>query len=157
MYAFFSKLGYKKRACEWLPLLLVRLCLGVFFILSGFFKLFDLHQHEALLRSFTEVGLPFPEVNVMLLPIIEIIAGGCILVGFLTSFASFILFILVVGALVIDRITPVTIHGEVRSIEHFLYLPEVLYALMLFWLFFSGPGKISFDFSYGKKKQISTY
>jgi len=157
MYAFFSKLGYKKRQCEWLPLFIVRFCLGLFFILSGFFKLFDSHQHKRLLGSLTDVGFPLPEVSVFLIPLLVFLAGICILIGLLTSLASFILFIFTVGALIIDQISLVSSHGEIRNLESFLYLPEVLYALMLLWLFFAGPGKVSFDYTYGKKRRLTSY
>jgi len=60
-------------------------------------------------------------------------------------------------ALVTDRIASVALHGGLMTLENFLYLPEVLFALMFLWLFFSGPGKISLDFAYGKKKRHSTY
>ena len=157
MYGFFSKLGSKKRQCEWLPLFIVRLCLGIFFILSGFFKIFDSQQHETLFKTLTNSGIPFAAFNAYFIPIIEILAGACVLLGFLTSLVSLILFILMVASLVIDRIASVTAHGGIKLIENFLYLPEVLYALMFLWLFFSGPGKLSFDFIYGKKKRQSSF
>jgi putative oxidoreductase len=31
-------------------------------------------------------------------------------------------------------------------LDHFLYLPEVLYALFFIWLLCSGPGKFSVDY-----------
>ena len=157
MYAFFSKLGYKKRQCEWLPLFIVRLCLGIFFILSWFFKVFDSKQHETLLKTFTDAGFPLSAFNAYFIPIIEILAGACVLLGLLTSLVSLVLFILMVMALVIDRIASVTAHSGIKQLENFLYLPEVLYALMFLWLFFSGPGKFSLDFAYGKKKRLSSF
>jgi len=157
MYGFFSKMGYKKRQCEWLPLFIVRLCLGIFFILSGFFKIFDSVQHETLFKTLTNAGIPLAAFNSYFIPIIEILAGACVLLGLLTSLASLILFILMVIALITDRIASITAHGGIKLLENFLYLPEVLYALMFLWLFFAGPGKFSLDFAYGKKKRLSSF
>lgn len=35
--------------------------------------------------------------------------------------------------------------GVLVRLDDFLYLPEVLYVLILFWLIFSGPGRYSID------------
>jgi hypothetical protein len=35
--------------------------------------------------------------------------------------------------------------GFLAFLDDFLYLPEVLYVLILFWLLFSGPGPYSVD------------
>lgn len=157
MYEIFSKLGYKKRQCEWLPILIARIVLGIFFILSGFFKIFDSKQHETLLRTLKDAGIPLPEFNAYFVPLVELLGGVCILIGLLTSLASLVLFVLMIVALISDRIASVAAHGGIKTLENFLYLPEVLYAAMFLWLFFAGPGKISIDFAYGKKKRLSSY
>ncbi len=157
MYQFLSKFGYKKRQGEWFPILLVRICLGIFFILSGFFKVFHSKPHTALLETLQKSNIPFPEFNAYFVPILEFIGGILILLGLLCSLASLMLFVIMIIALVIDRIASVALHGGLMILENFLYLPEVLYALMFLWLFFSGPGKVSLDFFYGKKKRRSTY
>ncbi|MCB1106801.1 MAG: DoxX family protein [Chlamydiia bacterium] len=157
MYQFFSKFGYKKRQCEWLPILIVRICLGMFFILSGFFKLFDSKQHTIVLETLEKAHVPFPAFSAYLLPFLELICGILVLIGFLASLASLILFAIMIIALITDRLASIAAHGGLMILENFLYLPEVPYALMFLWLFFSGPGKVSLDYSYGKKKRRSTY
>ena len=72
MYQFFSKLGYKKRQCEWLPIFIVRLALGFFFILSGFFKLFDSKQYETLLKTLQDAQIPYAEFNAHFVPFLEL-------------------------------------------------------------------------------------
>jgi hypothetical protein len=37
------------------------------------------------------------------------------------------------------------VYGVLAWIYVFLYLPEVLYVIILFWLIFSGPGRYSID------------
>lgn len=157
MYQFFSKLGYKKRQCAWLPIFIVRLALGLFFILSGFFKLFDAKQHETLLQTLQHANIPFPEINSYLVPLLELLCGILVLIGLLTTLASFVLFAIMIVALITDRIASVAQHGDLMTLENFLYLPEVLYALLFLWLIFSGPGKLSLDYAYGKKKRHSSY
>ena len=42
---------------------------------------------------------------------------------------------------------PMSIHesGALAWLDDFLYLPEVLYVIILVWLIFSGPGRYSID------------
>jgi len=157
MYDFFSKLGQYKRQTEWLPIFIMRICLGLFFILSGFFKLFDAEQHERLLKTMMTAEIPFPVFNSYFVPIVELLCGCLILIGLLTSLAAFIMFFIMLVALITDRIASVAVHGGIMMIENFLYLPEVLYALIFLWMFFSGPGKVSFDYAIGKKKKMTSY
>ncbi len=157
MYQFFSKIGYKKRQGEWLPILFVRICLGTFFILSGFFKVFHSKQHTALLKTLQKSNIPFPEFNAYFVPTLEFIGGILTLLGLFCSLASLMLFALMIIVLVTDRIASVALHDGLMTLKNFLCLPEILFALMFVWLFFSGPGKLSLDFSYGKKKRHSTY
>ena len=155
MYDFFSKVGYYKRQVEWLPIFVMRLCIGIFFILSGFFKLFDAEQHQKLLKTLISANIPLPEFNAYFVPLIELLGGVLILIGLLTSLAALVLLVVMVTAIVTERIASVAMHVGILLIENFFYLPEVLYALIFFWLFFSGPGKVSFDYVIGKKKRMS--
>lgn len=157
MYHFFAKLGYHKRQTEWFTILIVRIVLGVFFILSGFFKIFDTKQQANLLQTLKDAHFPLAEFNAYFIPFLQLICGILILVGLLTTVASFILFVIMIIALATDRAASVAHHGGIMTLEHFLYLPEVLYGLMFLWLFFSGPGKVSIDYKYGKSKRLKSY
>jgi putative oxidoreductase len=48
-------------------------------------------------------------------------------------------------AILTNRIGSIRASGFLAWLDDFLYLPEVLYVLILFWLLFSGPGPYSFD------------
>lgn len=157
MYQFFSKLGYKKRQCEWFAIFVVRLFLGIFFTLSGFFKMFDGKAHANLLATLKDAGLPFANFCAYLVPVMEFACGILLIIGFLTTLSSFILFVIMIFAIVTDRLASLVHHPGVMALENFLYLPEVLYALMFLWLFFSGPGKLSLDHRYGKKRRLNSY
>lgn len=153
IYHFFSKLGYHKRQLEWIPILVVRIFLGLFFAVSGFFKMFDAKGRASLFQTLKEHQIPFPEFNVYLLPTLQLLFGLCILIGLLTTVSCFIVFILRLASMFAEGLSTVTRQSELPFIEHFFYFPEVLYVLMVFWLFFSGPGKISFDYTYRKRRR----
>ena len=48
-------------------------------------------------------------------------------------------------AILANRIGSIQASGFLAFVDDFLYLPEVLYVLILFWLLFSGPGPYSVD------------
>lgn len=156
MSCCFSKFGEHKRHIEWLPILVTRLFLGIFFILSGFYKLFDPKQHQELLNTIKSAHIPFPELSAYLVPFFECVCGFLILIGLLATLASSILFIIMIVALITNRIASLAAYKGVVFIENFLYLPEVLYALLLFWLIISGPGRFSIDYIFGTKKNRET-
>lgn len=152
MRDFFVKLGHYKRCMEWLPILIIRITMGTFFSLSGFFKLFDAEQHKRLLETMIAAQIPFPEFHSYFVPMIELVCGVFIFIGLLTTLSSLILLFVMLVALISDRIASLATYKGISFIENFLYLPEALYVLIFFWLFFSGPNKVSFDYFIGKKK-----
>jgi|GEM_PF-564556 putative oxidoreductase len=156
MYQFFSKLGHKKRQGTWFAIFVVRLFLGIFFTLSGFFKMFNGKEHATLLQTLQGAKVPLANFNAYFVPFLEFACGILIIIGFLTTLSSFILFMIMIGAIIIDRLASLIQHAGIISFENFLYLPEFLYGLMFFWLFFSGPGKLSLDYRYGKKKRLGS-
>jgi len=48
-------------------------------------------------------------------------------------------------AIATNRISSIQSSGVLARLDDFLYLPEVLYVLILGWLIFSGPGRYSID------------
>lgn len=151
MHRLISKIGTFKRHNEWLPIFIVRLYAGLFFILSGFFKIFDSTQHKILLKTLIAAKIPFPEFSAYFVPALELIGGCLLILGLLTTLASLVLFFIMITALFTDRIIGLTKYGGLFFLENFFYLPETLYALILLWLFFSGPGKFSLDRYLGQR------
>ncbi len=154
MFALFSKMGRFKRQLEWLPLFIVRLLSGLFLVFSGALKLIDSDQYNMILQGLTNAQIENAAFYSYCLPILMILCGLLLIVGFLTSLSSLILFIISLLALVvIGRIDSLIKYRGATLMENLFYLPEVLYCLIFLWLFFSGPGKVSLDYRYGKKKR----
>ncbi|MEM7175523.1 MAG: DoxX family protein [Chlamydiota bacterium] len=154
MVELFTKIGRLKRQLEWLPVFIVRLLAGLFLILSGFFKLIDKDQHSLILKGLTNAHLEWAHFYSYFLPIVMILCGALLIVGFLTTLSSLILFIIAMTSLVvINRVDSLIKYQGSTLMENLFYLPEALYALIFLWLFFAGPGKISLDYKYGKKRR----
>jgi putative oxidoreductase len=75
--------------------------------------------------------------------------GGCLLViGFLSSLCCVALMIQMIVAVITVRLAAIPAGLSFLDwLDDFLYLPEVLYILILVWLICSGPGRFSVDAS----------
>ncbi len=128
---------------NWLPLLVVRVALGLEFIASGRGKLFG--GLAELIEAFESWGIPLPHIQAPLVASLELVGGICLILGVGTRFFAALL----AGTMAVAILTLLTNEG-VTSLPHdtvgdFLYLPEVAFLLMFGWLVFSGAGKVSLD------------
>lgn len=122
---------------EWLPILLVRLSVGLLFFESGRGKLFV--KLDELMEFFVKLGIPFPHFNAVFVSTIELVGGICLILGLATRIFSAQLTFVMLVAILTSEIKKVSTLGD------FLYLPEVSLMVILVWLIFSGPGKVSID------------
>jgi putative oxidoreductase len=130
---------------EWLGILLARFAVGLLFFLSGRGKLFVAERREQMRQTLVEAHVPLPEFNALFVSAVEFVCGLLIVLGALTPLACAML-----GGVMIMAIATTAIHNIKAAsllgwLSEFLYLPEVLYLVILIWLFFSGPGWISVD------------
>jgi len=124
---------------------LVRLSIGIFFCISGATKLFDAGAREEMVKTLISSGVPFPEINALFISVVEFAGGGFLAIGLLTPLCAIFLGGDMLVAILTDRIKSVQGDTFFAWLDNFLYLPEVLYALILGWLLISGPGKLSLD------------
>jgi len=124
---------------------LVRFAIGVFFCITGATKLFDPGARQEMVQTLASSGVPLPEVNALFVSVIEFAGGGFLALGFLTPVCAVLLGGDMLVAILTDRLR--SVHGDTffAWLDNFLYLPEVLYALILGWLLVAGPGKFSLD------------
>lgn len=122
---------------EWLPILLVRLSVGLLFLESGRGKLFV--KLDELMEFFVKLGIPFPHFNAVFVSTIELVGGICLILGLATRIFSAQLTFVMLVAILTSEIKKVSTLGD------FLYLPEVSLMVIFVWLIFSGPGKVSID------------
>ena len=122
---------------DWIPILLVRLSVGLLFFESGRGKLF--FKLEELGDYFVQLGIPLPHLNAAFVASIEFLGGICLILGVLTRVVAVPLVFTMLVAILTAQI------GKVHTVGDFLYLPEVLLLVIFVWLVFSGPGKVSID------------
>ena len=125
----------------------LRLAVGIFFAISGFHKSFNPIRRNSLKLTFVADGCYSPFMMVAV-PAGELLGGIALIVGFLTPVTSLALISLCLGACAFDgfkRIPSWSPLDKADVLDDILYLPEVLYIIMLLAIFFIGPGYWSID------------
>ncbi len=89
--------------------------------------------------------VPFPDFNAVFVSTVEFVCGLLLVFGAITPLASALLAGVMIVAIATTAIRNVKASSPAEWFAAFLYLPEVLYLVILIWLFFSGPGWLSID------------
>ena len=133
------------RAGEWIPVTAARVLIGIFFCISGGTKLFVRAQFGLLVQTMIRSHIPFPHANALFVAMVEFACGAGLALGLLTPLCAATLLGDMAVAIATNRIHSIKASGFLAWLDDFLYLPEVLYVLILVWLIFSGPGRYSVD------------
>ena len=96
-------------------------------------------------QTLIKAHVAFPEFNAALVSTVEFVCGLLLVLGLLTPLASALLAGVMIVAIATTGIRKIKATSPAEWLAGFLYLPEVLYLVILFWLFFSGPGWLSVD------------
>lgn len=120
-----------------------RIAVGVFFAISGYHKLFNSKRHASIAAVMREDKVPAPGFNEWFVPVVEFSAGCALVVGLVSALAASGLLVICVVACIADGLKRIESWGPLDKADYLddvLYLPEVLYALMLFVVICAGPG-----------------
>lgn len=131
-----------------IALTLNRIAVGMFFMLSGYHKLFNPQRHRVFADELKELGVHAVGFNQWWVPAVEFSAGGAVVIGFLAPLAA--LGLLVITLVAVATTGPQRIKAnkpidEADRIDDWLYLPETLYAFMLIAVISAGAGPYSLD------------
>jgi putative oxidoreductase len=141
----FALLG--NRDVEQYAILLVRVSIGLFFVISGANKLFAAGGTKPVYDTLVKAKIPFPRQTAYFVAGVEFVCGSLVTVGFLSSPASVTLMIDMTVATITSAVSTVPKGlSPVNWLDDFLYLPEVLYVIFFIWLLCAGPGKFSVDY-----------
>jgi len=130
---------------EWIGILLARLAVGLLFAISGGGKLFVPARRQQMLETLREAGLPAPALSTLVVSSVEFVFGGLLVVGLATPLCCVMLGGVMLGAMATTILPGLKATSIIAWLGDFLYLPEVLYLVILLWLLFSGPGWLSLD------------
>ena len=96
-------------------------------------------------RTLVQSRIPFPHGSALLVSLVEFASGAGLALGLLTPLCALVLATDMIVAIATNRIQSIQANGIFAWLDDFLYLPEVLYVIILVWLIFSGPGRYSID------------
>jgi putative oxidoreductase len=121
---------------------------GIFFLLSGYHKLFNAQRHVSLVEELKELGIPAVGFNQWWVPAVEFTGGAGVTIGFLAPLAALGLLVIILVAIATSgrqRIKAYKPIDEADRLDDWLYLPETLYAFMLIMVVSAGAGQYSVD------------
>ena len=131
-----------------IALTLNRVAVGMFFMFSGYHKLFNAQRHRMLANELKALHIIAVRINQWWVPLVEFTAGGAVFIGLLAPLAApgLLVIILVAGATAgRQRLKAYKPIDEADRIDDWLYLPETLYAFMLIMVVSAGAGPYSLD------------
>jgi putative oxidoreductase len=133
------------RGAEWMPVTAARVLIGIFFCISGGTKLFTEAQFRVLEQTMIQIRVPFPHATALFVATVEFACGAGLALGLVTPLCAAMLTGDMIVAIATTSVRTIHASDAVQWLDDFLYLPEVLYVLILVWLIFSGPGRYSVD------------
>lgn len=126
----------------------VRIGAGVFFAISGGNKLFVASRHASLRDNLERNRIPFLKFMEWWVPFWEFVAGLMLAIGLLTAFSAAVLLIICLVACHCEAREKVAKYQPINrfdTVADYLYLPEVLFVLMLLVNILAGAGAYSLD------------
>ena len=85
-----------------LPMILIRLVVGLVFLVEGVLKF--LHPHELGAGRFQTIGIPAPQVLAPVVGVVEIVSGAAVMLGIFAGDAALLLLCVIIVALVTTKI-----------------------------------------------------
>jgi putative oxidoreductase len=136
-----KRIGRWSKTTSFLPLLVCRIALGWEFIISGWLKL---HDRAGTTHYFSQLGIPAPGFNAVLVTGTELICGTLLLIGLFSRLATIPLTITMIVALLTAK------HAEIHGLNGLFFQVEFAYICMFLVLFVFGPGAVSLDALVGR-------
>jgi putative oxidoreductase len=134
------------RSLEEFTILLARISLGAFFAISGGNKIFVASQFKLMYETIVGAGIPFPHVVTYFVSSVEFVCGCLLIIGLLSTVCCMAFIIDMIVAITTVQLASITkALSFIDWLDDFLYLPEVMYIIIFFWLVSSGPGRLSVD------------
>ena len=96
-------------------------------------------------QTMLNAHIPFPEFNTFFVSLVEFVCGALLVIGALTPLACLMLGGVMITAVATNAIRSIKASAPLDWLSELLYLPEVLYLVILLLLFLSGPGWFSAD------------
>jgi putative oxidoreductase len=121
---------------DWTWPLLTRITLGVLFASTGWGKV---HSLDKVTAFFTELKIPMPGLNAVVVAYSELICGTLLLVGLASRLATIPLIVSMIVAILTAKLS------EIHGLPDLFGEIEFTYLVMCVAILVAGPGKVSLD------------
>ena len=115
----------------WIGIFLARVTVGSAFLLSGAGKLFVNERREQMRQTIHDAGIPFPQFNALFVSAVEFVFGLLLILGAATPLACVMLSSVMTIAILTIEVRKIQASSPLGWLSEFLYLPEVLYLVIL--------------------------
>jgi uncharacterized membrane protein YphA (DoxX/SURF4 family) len=125
-----------------------RIAVGMFFMFSGYHKLFNAERHRVFADELRSLHVHAVGINQWWVPLVEFSAGGAVVIGLFAPLAALGLLLIILVASATsgrERIKEFKPIDRADRLDDWLYLPETLYAFMLLLVISAGAGPYSLD------------
>ncbi len=123
---------------------ITRVGLGLFFAKAGWGKVFTPEGFDGMVSVVSSSGIPFPVINAAIASGIECFGGLMLILGLATPWAALGL-MSVMGVALFTNFVAGAPGGLLANVGYYMYLPETLYILLLWWVTAYGGGPLSVD------------
>ncbi|TMQ11003.1 MAG: DoxX family protein, partial [Deltaproteobacteria bacterium] len=113
----------------WIGPLLVRLIVGIAFVLTGWGKL---HSLDNVTEFFTDLGIPLPHANAVFVSTVEFVGGLLLILGLGTRIAAALL----IGVMTVALLTAIGPKAD-SALDLFSTI-ELTYLVVFVWLLVNG-------------------
>jgi putative oxidoreductase len=127
---------------DWTWPLLTRLTLGVLFASTGWGKV---HHLDKVTAFFTELKIPMPGLNAVVVGYSELICGALLVLGLASRLATLPLIVSMIVAILTAKL------GEIHGLPDLFGEIEFAYLVMCVAILVAGPGKLSLDTLVGRR------
>src|ERR1700719_2421466 len=131
-----------------IALTLNRVAVGMFFMFSGYHKLFNAERRRVFADELRSLHVHAVGINQWWVPLVEFSAGAAVVIGLVAPLAALGLLVIILVASATtgrERIKAYKPINRADRIDDWLYLPETLYAFMLIVIVSAGAGPYSLD------------
>src|SRR5207248_2562475 len=138
---------YMTGALSFLAPLLTRLVLGQAFYATGLGKW---QNFDRTASFFSDIGIPFAQANAAFISSLELVGGICLMLGLGTRIFSFLLS----GTMIVAILTADKDNFLKNFPSGLTDVVPVVYMMLLVWLIFYGPGRLSLDHWISKRLDL---
>lgn len=129
-------------------LTLLRIALGIIFAYHGYLKLFVPGGFTGTISFFSAIGIPVPAYSALVVSVVEFVGGLFLVFGFLTKWASLLLIINMLVAMLKVHLK----NGFLIANGGIEFVATLIFSLLVILL--GGPGSLSLDrIIFGKEKE----